>query len=255
MSNAEKTYGALPNILSSLPSTLNKRGFINLINEENHKYPEYRSLIDILNTNGYYTEYYYGGWGGFDNILTWVKNSHFRTYYEQQSFDSIFQTNLKEKQDENDHVWGFDDSVLFEQSLQNLDNHSKAPFFKLIQTLSYHSPFNLASSKYFDRDYLNSRLAKLGYNLEQIKEITDNEVSVILFADDAIKQFMERFKEYDAFENTIFIITGDHAMQGGLIINPIDNYQIPLIIYSPLLNGKAEFNSVSSHNDITPTLT
>jgi uncharacterized sulfatase len=34
----------------------------------------------------------------------------------------------------------------------------------------------------------------------------------------------------------------------------IDRYHVPLILYSPMLNRTADFASVSSHYDITPTL-
>ena len=38
------------------------------------------------------------------------------------------------------------------------------------------------------------------------------------------------------------------------MINKIDRYHVPLIIYSPLLKRTARFTSISTHFDITPSL-
>jgi phosphoglycerol transferase MdoB-like AlkP superfamily enzyme len=76
----------------------------------------------------------------------------------------------------------------------------------------------------------------------------------ILFTDDAIKDLIARYSKREDFENTIFIITGDHRIPEIPMASKIDRYHVPLILYSPLLKRTAEFESVSSHVDVTPSL-
>jgi phosphoglycerol transferase MdoB-like AlkP superfamily enzyme len=252
LSNAEKSYGALPSILASLPNSLNGRGFVNLINDNSPNYPNHSSIISILNENDYFTDFYYGGWGEFDHINTWVKNCGINKFVDQEKFNEQYQPYLASKK--TDFVWGYDDSLLFDQALSQISNYSK-PFCSIIQTISLHSPYNIAPKQYFDPLFQKETVAKLGMDMDSIKNITTGELACILFSDNALKSFFEKSKKLDFYENTIFIITGDHGLNGALTSSNIDNYHVPLIIFSPLLKVKPKvFKGVSSHIDITPTL-
>ncbi|HEY9362131.1 MAG TPA: sulfatase-like hydrolase/transferase, partial [Chitinophagaceae bacterium] len=78
--------------------------------------------------------------------------------------------------------------------------------------------------------------------------------SSILFFDEALKTFITSYKQRSDFNNTIFVITGDHRMPEIPMISKMDRYHVPLLIFSPLLKRKATFSSVSSHFDIAPSL-
>jgi uncharacterized sulfatase len=75
-----------------------------------------------------------------------------------------------------------------------------------------------------------------------------------MYADDALRYFMNEYRKKPEFKNTIFIITGDHRMPEIPINTNVERFYVPLIIYSPLLNRTASFKGVSSQLDITPTL-
>jgi uncharacterized sulfatase len=55
------------------------------------------------------------------------------------------------------------------------------------------------------------------------------------------------------FNNTIFVITGDHRMPEIPMTSKLDRYHVPFIVYSPLLKRPSTFNSISTHLDVTPT--
>jgi uncharacterized sulfatase len=76
----------------------------------------------------------------------------------------------------------------------------------------------------------------------------------VLYTDDAFREFFQEYKKREDFKNTIFIITGDHRMPEIPIIDQIDRFHVPLIIYSPLLKRRAKFSSISSHFDVTPSI-
>lgn len=61
-SNAERSYGVLPNLLASLPSGTAVKGFINMPQDKHSdlRFPKHNSLIKILNNNNYNTSYFYG---------------------------------------------------------------------------------------------------------------------------------------------------------------------------------------------------
>ncbi len=66
--------------------------------------------------------------------------------------------------------------------------------------------------------------------------------------------FFAAYSKRADYKNTIFLITGDHRMPEIPMRTKIDRYHVPLILYSPLLRRRADFLSVSTHFDITPSL-
>ena len=66
--------------------------------------------------------------------------------------------------------------------------------------------------------------------------------------------FSTRTEKRSDYNNTIFLITGDHRMPEIPMSDKIDRYHVPLIIYSPMLKRTAQMASVSTHFDISPSL-
>ena len=66
--------------------------------------------------------------------------------------------------------------------------------------------------------------------------------------------FLHDHAKQSDFKNTIFIVTGDHRMPEIPMKTKIDRYHVPLIIYSPLLKQPAQFESISTHFDVTPSV-
>jgi uncharacterized sulfatase len=79
-------------------------------------------------------------------------------------------------------------------------------------------------------------------------------LSCVIYTDEAYRYFFNEYKKKDDFNNTIFIITGDHRMPEIPILNQIDRFHVPLIIFSPMLKRIARFSSVSSQFDIMPSI-
>jgi phosphoglycerol transferase MdoB-like AlkP superfamily enzyme len=252
-SNARRSYGALPNILSSAPHGSNSRGLINTKKRyANQKmYPRHLSLIHQLKDNGYYTAYYYGGWGYFDNVGFYLKELGIDRFFSEDDFDK--KTCVKV-----DGTWGYHDKDLFSQSLLDLDKvPANKPFLAVYQTLSNHSPFDIVTEEYKDAAYIARRLRDLGLDKSELnrkKQLYDHVLGSIIFSDDALRQFFSDFSKREDFQNTIFIITGDHGIDLNLSNGIFENYQVPLLIYSPLLMDRDEFHGVSSHIDILPSL-
>ena len=76
-----------------------------------------------------------------------------------------------------------------------------------------------------------------------------------MFADDCFRDFFKKYATRPEYKNTIFIITGDHHIGSFPSTCTIDDYHVPLIIYSPMLKAPQRFLSVNSHNNLAPSVT
>lgn len=249
-SNAERSYGVLPNIFSSLPSGIGERGFINMDIEyaSMRYYPHHSNLIEILKNNGYETSYFYGGWGGFDNTERYMKEIGIDNFISDVDFNTKKYTKRKGS-------WGYNDKDLFSQSIEMMERREgEKPLLNIYQTISLHTPFNLSESKYYSDSYLTKKLNELEITKKEVSKIRKKTLSSIFFADDALRKFIVAFSKQPNYENTIFIITGDHAIDLNLSKHNFENFHVPLIIYSPSLLKSATFNGACSHLDILPSI-
>jgi uncharacterized sulfatase len=243
----------LPNLLASLPSGIGARGFINMKQDTLNKlrFPKHNSLIQILRDNDYYTSYFYGGSGNFDNVSAFMQQNKVDNCFTMDQFDTLkYPMNLYVRSQQ---AWGHKDAAMYNQGLDVMDS-IRAPYLSVFQTLSNHSPYNLSDDIYYTDDYLQSRLHALNLTLDDVQKIDKAILSSICYADDALKHFFERIKQRDDFKNTIFLITGDHAVDLNLTDNIFENYHVPFVIYSPLLRKTAKFKGVCSHIDVLPSL-
>jgi phosphoglycerol transferase MdoB-like AlkP superfamily enzyme len=245
LSNAEHTYGALPNVLASLPYC-GERGFINYVNGN---YPFHNSLITLLHKNNYRTNFFYGGWIGFDHTDNFIKYNQVDYYLDESKFN-------KTKYHKKEKTWGYNDKDLFNQAFEVMNGENiKSPYLDIYLTLSMHDPYNMLTKEY-DKTYLERCLEKQGIKGERKRNLMNYSDGIlsIMFTDDALKGFFENYKKRSDFENTIFFITGDHNMYLFPLKNPLETYHVPLIIYSPMLIKKEQFSAVSFHSDITPAI-
>lgn len=245
LSEGGRTFAALPSIIGSLPFA--KNGFSELGNAM----PKHFSLLNLLKQNGYNTAFYYGGDSRFDNMETYLKNSGAESIFDERSFPSDF----VKMPSQNGFTWGYGDKELFRYFLAN-QNKQTQPQLSVVLTVSTHNPFLInEQERYYAK--LETRMAELGFSEETKSQDRKyrNQYASILFVDDALKDFINQYKQRPDFNNTVFVIAGDHRMPEIPMSTKIDRYHVPLLIYSPLLVRRARFSAISTHFDITPSLT
>jgi uncharacterized sulfatase len=245
LSSGGRSFAVLPSVLGSLP--FGKNGF----NELGKKMPDHLSLINIADHNGYQSAFFYGGDSRFDNMDLFMKKNNINHIYDEKTFPS----NYKKLPSENGFTWGYDDHELFRRYLELLPQDEHKPEINVLFTVAMHSPFLLNNQEKYDQLF-EERMKELQFpsDKKEIHRQYKHQYASILFFDQALKSFIENYKQRSDFNNTIFIITGDHRMPEIPMISKIDRYHVPLIIYSPLLKRTATFSSISSHFDITPSL-
>jgi hypothetical protein len=150
---------------------------------------------------------------------------------------------------------GYPDDALFERSIQVLDSIHKTPYLSVYLTVTTHSPYIFDQSKQYEKLFEQvMEKRKLPESKRRNLRIYKPLWASFLFTDNCLRNFFASYSKRKEFKNTIFIITGDHHHGFYPTRNEIDDYNVPLFIYSPLIIKPVKFNSVNSHMNITPTI-
>lgn len=230
LSTSQRTVSALPSLFGALP--FGTFGFMAMKNEA----PEFHSLPRILEKNGYKFSFYYGGWGDFDDMGTFIAMNNGAQY-----FDKNFGNDVPRNE------WGLHDKFLFDEAVKRIDFESESPRIDFYLTLTTHKPWDYPDKQHYVELY-RQECQRQGK-----PENPEYEASAsYLYADEAIKMLIERYSKNKGFDNTIFIITGDHNFNDNTFI--LERYHVPLIIWSPMLTATRDIKALASHRDITPTL-
>lgn len=241
-----RTFASLPSVLGSLPFA--EHGFADL----GTKMPNHLNLINILKANNYHTRFLSGFDLAFDNEGLYLQKSNIDETVSISNFGSGYK---QMPANSGGFTWGYGDMDLMLKSALYLSKASAKPGLTIIQTVSMHTPYQVLNQPQYVEKF-ERQLNALGLsndekeNYRKYKSI----YSTILYSDDAVKAFLNNYAKNPAFNNTIFIISGDHRLPEIPIATKIDRYHVPLIIYSPKLKRTARIKSISSHLDIAPSI-
>jgi cellulose synthase/poly-beta-1,6-N-acetylglucosamine synthase-like glycosyltransferase/phosphoglycerol transferase MdoB-like AlkP superfamily enzyme len=244
LSSGGRTFAVLPSLTGSLPFARN--GF----NELGENMPSHLSLLSLLKADGYRTSFYYGGDSHFDNMDLYLKKSKLTSIYDEKTWPSGY----SKMPSTTGFSWGYGDRELFRRYFE-VEQDQQQPYVNVVLTVSTHSPFLINEQDLYLKKF-EHRMDDLGFTEATKRQYRDYQYQYasILFMDDALRNFLTTYSKRTDFNNTIFLITGDHRMPEIPMASKIDRYHVPLIIYSPLLKRRATFSSVSTHFDITPSL-
>lgn len=246
ISTTGRTFGLLPGVFAGLP--YGKNGFLEMYD----KFPHHHSLFSVLQSNGYKSHFYMGTDINFDNENSFLKYNQVESILDIKSFDSKY----PKISSESGFSWGYNDKELFSQALEIMPQPSDTPRIHAFQTITSHNPYKVPNPEEyqikFDR-HVNEVLDASEAEIEEY-EAYKNIYYTILYADDAVKAFIKEYQKRTDFENTIFIITGDHRLPEIPMASRIDRFHVPFIVYSPLLKRTQTFKGITSHFEVTPTL-
>lgn len=246
LSTAGRTFGVIPSSTGSLP--FGERGFASY----GSSMPLHSSLISNLRRNGYAAQFVYGGDARFDNM---------EDYFIRQGIDRIFDAHdswgsaVKLPANDQGFSWGYGDRDILHKAME-LNSKSTKPTITVALTLAMHDPFRVPNQASYDKRFLQRlKESKVPADTKEYLLGYKQQLATVLYFDDSFRQFFNELKKMPSFQNTIILVTGDHRMPEIPIADQLDRFRVPLIIYSPLLKRVGRFSSVSSHFDITPSLT
>ncbi|MYL36790.1 LTA synthase family protein [Halobacillus litoralis] len=210
-----------------------------------HSGNEYKAMPSVLGENGYFTNSMHA-----NDKTFWNRN----VMYDSLGYDEFYSKEDYEVTTEKSHGWGYLDEYFFEDSLNKMKELDQ-PFYSKMITLTNHYPFTLP---------------------EELKLIEEGETSsgtlnryfqTIRYQDEALKKFVEDFKNSELYDDTILVIYGDHfgisenhqeAMGEylGKEINEYEQFQlqrVPFLIYGKDIEPE-ENHTVGGQVDLRPTL-
>jgi len=99
--------------------------------------------------------------------------------------------------------------------------------------------------------------ARMQEPFNQYEHGTDTEggyLNMLHYTDWALGEFINEYKKRKDFEETVFIITADHALPHFQGAEPYGKFRIPLIIYSPKNISPGRSQMFASQIDLFPTI-
>lgn len=210
-----------------------------------HATNNYNSTPKILKEYGYYSASLHA-----NDKTFWNRDN----MYANLGYDRFFSKPDYVITDENSIGWGLKDIPFMEQSVQHLKSLPQ-PFYGKLLTLTNHHPFTLQQTDEYVPEF------------DSGDGTVDRYFTTVRYMDEALKLFFEDMKQSGLYENTIFLLYGDHygissnhneAMEKflGKEITPYEHTQlqrVPFIIHIPGLSGET-ISKVSGQIDVRPTL-
>lgn len=208
---------------------------------------KYNALPKILSENGYFTSVMHA-----NNKSFWNRD----IMYEALGYNQFFDVTYYDVNEENSIGWGLKDKDFFEQSITLLKSLPE-PYYTKFITLTNHFPFELGEEDKSINEY-NSNSNTL-----------NRYVTTARYLDESIEYFFNRLKEEGMYENSIFILYGDHygiselhkrsmaQFLGKEEITPFDQVQlqrVPLYIHIPGHDGHKIDSSIAGQIDLKPTI-
>jgi lipoteichoic acid synthase len=198
-----------------------------------------RCLADLLKDLGYKTAFFQPGGVGWENRPQLVEN------FGHEELISLEDMNTVGFEWAN--YFGYEDAIMYEP-IRNWLEAGDQPFFNTYKTLTPHHPY----------------LAPTRYGRESFVE--DDEINRYLnsvrYVDFFIKNIIEMYKALGLYEDTIFVIYGDHGegfnehgrTQHDNVIWE-EGLKVPLIIHDPqrFQDGR-RVNGLANLTDILPTV-
>jgi phosphoglycerol transferase MdoB-like AlkP superfamily enzyme len=195
------------------------------------KYRKLRSINEDFQDWGYSSHYIFSGDLKYGNIGGYFMDHGFQDVKDENDFpNSLGRGKLN-----------YYDEDLYQILIDRI-NGTKEPFLHCAFTGSTHSPY----------DHPKKANQNWEGNLSDF-------MNSLIYADDCLKEFTEKCKEQDWFENTLFIFVADHGHTSPAAPDPFYNnhFRIPMLIWGKPL--KKEFrgktvDKVCSQSDIAATL-
>ncbi|MGB5716561.1 MAG: sulfatase-like hydrolase/transferase, partial [Gammaproteobacteria bacterium] len=202
--------------------------------------PEGQNLFSglpvLLNHRRFNDIYIYNGHFSWDNQQGFFRSQGMSKFIGRDDFrDPIFI----------DPTWGVSDEDMFNRALQELDGMpADKPFYAILQTLSNHTPYALPEQLPVEPV---TGFGKLDLHLTAQR-----------YSDWVLGQFFARAADSPWFEDTLFVILGDHGFAITRQLAEIDllRFRVPMLILGPGIRETygAVNHTVATQTDVVPTV-
>ena len=198
-------------------------------------------LASLLKDKGYNTVFFQSSEQNFEDFGGLVENFGYEDYYPLESMDTDGFRRV--------NYFGYEDDIMLEPSRQWIEEHRDKPFLAEYLLGAGHHDYRCPETSYEAEDSSGNRMLDRYFNCMRMQ-------------DDFLRNLFEQYKELGLYEDTIFVIFGDHGEgfgEHGLYMHDDIPYQeglkVPLVIHAPdVLEGGERIEGLSNHTDILPTV-
>ena len=220
--NGRRSIDASPSILAGLPHLRDETFFCT-------RFKELHGIGSVLKERGYNTSFFHGGRNG---------TMYFDVFSQRMGFDRYYGLNEYPKPEDSDGIWGIYDEPMLQFMAQEMSRR-KEPFATVLFTLSTHNPY------------------KVPAQYEGVFPKGDIPIhETVGYFDHALEKFFETAEKMPWYQNTLFVITGDHtAFSNAISPRLIDSYRVPLVFFHPGHRlPKVNPARLTQHVDIGPSI-
>jgi phosphoglycerol transferase MdoB-like AlkP superfamily enzyme len=228
MANGRKSIDAMPSVICSIPSI--EVPYV-LSHYSGNKI---NSLPSLLRDKGYYSAFFHGAPNGSMGFDAFANLSGFDDYFGKDEYE-----NENSNSDDFDGIWGIWDEKFLQYYARKMGSF-KQPFYTTVFTVSSHHPYNLPTE------------------YEAVFKGGPKPVHrTIQYTDMALRKFFDAASKMPWFNNTVFVLTADHAsaeIQFQEYNSPAGYFSIPIIFYKPGGPPQAMKNEIIQQTDILPSV-
>ena len=198
-------------------------------------------LAGFLNEQSYRTGFFQSSTRDFEDFEGLVKNFGYKDYYPLEAMDTegFEQTNY----------FGYEDDIMLKPSEQWLKEHQDEPFLAQYLTGTGHDDYRCLSTRYGSENFSEDDELNRYLNCIRLQDIF-------------LKNLFDQYKELGLYENTVFVIYGDHGEAFGEHrrfqhddVMWEEGLKVPFLIHAPGWFEHGErIKELSNHTDILPTV-
>ena len=198
-------------------------------------------LPELLKGQGYDTVFFQSPTEDFEDRRDLVENLGYEEFYPLEAMDkeSFEQTNY----------FGHEDDVMLEPSEEWLEEREDKPFVAKYLTGTGHHDYRCLSTRHGSEDFSDDGWANRYLNCLRLQDIF-------------VENLFEQYEELGLYQDTIFVLYGDH----GEALGEHGRYQhndtiweeglrVPLLVHAPgSFEGGARVEGLANLTDILPTV-
>jgi phosphoglycerol transferase MdoB-like AlkP superfamily enzyme len=163
---------------------------------------------------------------------------HFDDFSRRMGFVSYYGLNEYPERKDSDGIWGIYDEPYLQYFARQLSQR-RQPFASVVFTLSTHNPYKVPAQ------YENT--------------LPTGELPIhrtVAYFDLALQKFFDSAAKMPWYQNTLFVVTGDHIGPTATILpRMIDGYRVPIVFFHPSKRLPAvNRGKIVQHIDIAPTV-
>src|SRR5215217_5198171 len=199
-----------------------------------------RCLADLLGEQGYDSVWFSSATEDFEDRPDLVKNFGYDEFYPVES--------MAKEGFQKSNYFGYEDDIMLEPSRQWLEKHRDKPFLATYLGVTGHHDYR-PIDRYGSKDFAQA-------------DALNRHQNEVRYLDFFVKNVIEQYKQMGLYDNTIFVIYGDHGEGfGEHELKQHDNtiyeegIRIPLIVHVPsLFRGGERVETLTNQQDILPTV-